>query len=156
MKLQQASVKEIKRMALGSLILGAVQLAVFLLLYIFNIVNSYYPVIIGTAGGILVTVLSFTVLCFSIQRAADTQDQKLMKSRMQFSYNIRMILQAGWVVGAFFIPFVNVIAAAIPLLYPTVIIIILQKQGKLVTPSENTTKIPFDDDEEDKKETFEV
>ena len=75
MKLQKASVYEIKRMAKGSVLLGAAQTVVFLVLWLFKVVDRFYPTVIGTVGGIIITVLSFTILCLAIQRAADTQDQ---------------------------------------------------------------------------------
>ena len=159
MKLQKASVFEIKRMAVGSAVLGVVEIAVFFVLWLLKVVDRFYPAVIGTVGGIGIAVLSFTMLCLAIQRTADTQDQKLMKSRMQLSYNIRLVIQAGWVVAAFFIPFINVIAAGAPLLFPTVIILALQRMGKLVTPSERkNSDVPKTDEEEeaDKLETFEV
>ena len=158
MKLQKASIFEIRRMALGSLILGAAQTIVFFVLWLLKVIDRFYPAVLGTVGGIVITILSFTILCLAIQRAANTQDQKVMKGRMQISYNIRLLVQAGWVVAAFFVPFINVIAAGAPLLYPTVIILILQRMGKLVSPSERkSSDVPKDEEEEeDKLETFEV
>ncbi|MBR5903685.1 MAG: ATP synthase subunit I [Clostridia bacterium] len=158
MKLQKASVYEIRRMAIGSAILGALEIAVFFVLWLLNIVERFYPAVIGAFGGVLMAIFSFTLLCLAIQKAADTRDQKLMKNRMQFSYNIRLALQAGWVVAAFFIPFINVIAAGVPLLFPSVIILALQRTGKLVSPSERkNSDVPKDDEEEtDKLESFEV
>ena len=159
MKLQKASVYEIKRMAIGSAVLGALEIAAFFVLWLLKIIDRFYPVIPGAIGGVIMAVFSFTLLCLAIQKAADTSDQKLMKNRMQFSYNIRLILQAGWVVAAFFIPFINVIAAGLPLLFPSVIIIVLQRMGKLVSPSERkNSDVPKTEDEEeaDKLESFEV
>jgi integral membrane sensor domain MASE1 len=158
MKLQKASVHEIRRMAIGSVILGALEIAAFFVLWLLKVVDRFYPAVIGTVGGVAVAVFSFTLLCLAIQKAADTQDQKLMKNRMQLSYNLRLALQAGWVVAAFFIPFINVIAAGAPLLFPTVIILVLQRTGKLVAPSERkNSDVPKDEEEEeDKLETFEV
>ena len=158
MKLQKASVYEIRRMAIGSAILGALEIAVFFVLWLLNIVERFYPAVIGAFGGVLMAIFSFTLLCLAIQKAADTSDQKLMKNRMQLSYNIRLLIQAGWVVAAFFIPFINVIAAGVPLLFPSVIILALQRTGKLVSPSERkNSDVPKDEEEEDDKlETFEV
>ena len=159
MKLQKASVFEIRRMAIGSLILGVLQTAVFFVLWLLKFVDRFYPAVIGVVGGMAVAVLSFTLLCLAIQKAADTKDEKLMKNRMQLSYNFRLALQAGWVIAAFFIPFINVIAAGVPLLFPTVIILALQRMGKLTTPSERkNSDVPKDaeEEEDDKLETFEV
>ena len=159
MKLQPASKKEVKRMAKGSLILAVIELAVFVVLHFVKLVPFTYKIPLSIAVGVGIAVLNFTLLCLSIQKAADTTDQKLMKNRMQFSYNVRLVMQAGWVVAAFLLPWFNAIAAAVPLLFPTLIIFFLQKQGKLVEPSERKNPEPSDEDEEedeDHLETFEV
>jgi len=80
-----------------------------------------------------------------------------MKARFQLSYNARLILQAAWVVVAFLLPCFHVIAAAVPLLFPTLTIYYLQFRGVLVTPS--TRKNPPAEDlpeEDDRQDTFEA
>ncbi len=158
MKLQPASKKEVKRIARGSAICAAIELVVFLILHLIGLFPFSYKIVLSIVGGVIVAVLNFTVLCLSIQKAADTADQKLMKSRMQLSYNLRLVLQAGWVVAAFLIPFLNAVAAAVPLLFPTLIIFFLQKRGALVEPSERKNPEPSEDDEEEeeKLESFEI
>jgi len=158
MKLQAASVKEIRRMATGTLICMVLQLIGFVLLHLLGMVRFDYRVILGTLGGVLVANASFILLCRAVERAVDTNDEKLRKSRMQLSYNLRLFLQAGWVVIAFIAPCFNVLAAAPPLLYPTVIIFYLQRKGTLVEPSERKNpEIPEEDEEsEDRLESFEV
>ncbi len=157
-KLQPASKKEVTRIAKGSLILAAVEFAVFLILHFIKLVPFTFGVAVSILGGVFIAVLNFTLLCLAIQKAASMTDQKLMKSRLQFSYNLRLAMQAGWVVAAFLIPFLNAIAAAVPLLFPTLIIFFLQKQGKLVEPSTRKNPEPSDDEEEeeDHLESFEV
>lgn len=157
-KLQPASKKEVMRIAKGSLILAAAELLVFFILHLIKLVPFTFGVVLSILGGVLIAVLNFTFLCLAIQKAAGTEDKKLMKSRMQFSYNIRLALQAGWVVAAFLIPFLNAIAAAAPLLFPTLIIFFLQKQGKLVEPSTRKNPEPSEDEEEeeDHLESFEI
>ncbi len=130
MKLQPASQKEVKRMAIGSLLLAAVELAGFLLLHRLGMVTFSYRILLSVAGGVAVTLFSFIVLCLAVQQAAGMSDQKTMKARMQLSYNVRLLLQAGWVVVAFLAPFLHVFAAAVPLLFPTIIIFTLQKRSK--------------------------
>lgn len=157
MKLQPASQKEVKRMATGSLILLVIELAVFLLLHLLGIVTFSYRILLSAVGGVAVTLLSFVVLCLAVQQAANMTDQKAMKARMQLSYNLRLLLQAGWVVIAFLVPFLNVLAAAAPLLFPTIIIFFLQKQGKLVEPSTRKNPEPSgEEEEEDHLESFEI
>lgn len=157
MKLQEASKKEVKRIAIGSIICGVLELAGFFLLHLFGVVRFTYKVVLGATGGVVVAVLSFAMLCLAVQKAVDTQDEKLRKNRMQVSYNLRLLVQAGWVVVAFLLPCFNVLAAAAPLLFPTVIIFYLQQKGKLVTPSER--KNPEHSDEEEPEEhlgSFEI
>lgn len=156
MKLQPASLKEIRRMAAGTLVCMAIQLAGFVLLHFLKIIPFTYRVVLGTLGGVIVANLSFVILCKAVERAVETTDEKLRKSRMQTSYNLRLLLQAGWVVLAFMIPYVNVLAAAAPLLYPTVIIFFLQSRGKLVEPSTRKNPETLEEDEEDRLGSFEV
>ena len=141
-------------MAKGCLICAGIQLCGFLVLHVLGILPFTYRILLSTAIGTCVSLLSFTVLCLSVQKAAGMNDQKAMKAQMQLSYNARLFLQAGWVVAAFLLPFFTVIAAAVPLLYPTVIILFLQKKGVLVEPS--TRKNPESSEEEDHLESFEV
>lgn len=134
MKLQPASQKEIKRMAAGSAVCSVIQLCTFALLHLLGIVPFSSSILLGTAGGVIVTLLSFVVLCVAVQQATGMTDQKAMKARMQLSYYLRLLMQAGWVVLAFALPLLHVLAAALPLLYPTIIILLLHKKGKLAEP----------------------
>ena len=157
MKLQDASKKEIKRIAKGTAVCDLLLIAGLFILSLGGIGTFDYKVFTGVLGGSVVAVLNFTVMCLTIQKAVDIDEKKQMKSFIQGSYNGRLLLQAGWVVAAFLIPHVNVIAAAVPLLFPNLVIFYLQYQGKLVTPSERTAA-PADDSEEpeDRLESFEV
>ena len=157
MKLQDASKKEIKRIAIGTGVCDILLIAGLFILSLGGVGTFDYKVFTGVLGGSLVAVLNFTIMCLTIQKAVDIAEQKQMKSFIQGSYNGRLLLQAAWVVAAFLIPYVNVIAAAIPLLFPNLVIFYLQYKGKLVTPSERTAS-PVDDSEEpeDRLESFEV
>ena len=61
-----------------------------------------------------------------------TRIAAIPKARFQFSYNARMLLQAGWVVAAFLIPQIPFFAGALPILFPHVVIYYLQFTGKLM------------------------
>lgn len=143
-------------MAKGSLICAVVELLVFLLLHLVGVVTFSYRIPLSIVGGVAVALGSFVVLCLAVQQAAEMTNEKAMKARMQLSYNLRLLLQAGWVVLAFLLPFLSVLAAAAPLLFPTIIILVLQKQGKLVEPSTRKNPEPSDEEEEDHLESFEV
>ena len=155
MKLQEASKKEIKRIAVGTGVCFVMMIAVFALLSLFGVVAFDYRVLLGGVAGSLIAIGNFTILCLTIQSAAQIEDKKQMKMRFQLSYHYRLVLQAGWVVAAFFLPCFNVFAAAIPLLFPTVVIWYLQSRGQLVTPSERKNP-PEDEEEEETLDSFEV
>ena len=134
MKLQSASIKEIKRISIGSAVCLALMIAAFFLLSQFGIGSFDHRVIVSGALGTLAAIANFTVLCLTIQKAAGIEDKKQMKARFQLSYNARMILQAGWTVIAFLVPGLHFIAGAAPVLFPKVTILYLQAKGKLLPP----------------------
>lgn len=157
MKLQPASLREVKRIACGTAVGGILLIAAMFLLSLLGIGAFDYRVIFGAVGGCIVAVINFTMMCFTIQRAVNIGEQKAMKAFIQGSYNGRLLLQAGWIVAAYLMPWVNVFSAAIPLLFPNLMIFYLQARGKLVTPSERRNPPPEEMEEpEDHKETFEV
>ena len=157
MKLQSASKKEIKRIALGTLVWDLILIAALFLLSLEGIGTFDYKVFTGVAGGSVIAILNFTVMCLTIQKAVDIEEKKQMKAFIQGSYNGRLLLQAGWIVAAFLIPHVQVVAAAVPLLFPNLTIFYLQSKGKLVQPSERKNPPAEEQDEpEDHLGTFEV
>jgi len=157
MKLQSASKKEIKRVALGTLVWDLILIAALFLLSLEGIGTFDYKVFTGVAGGSIIAILNFTVMCLTIQKAVDIEEKKQMKAFIQGSYNGRLLLQAGWIVAAFLIPHVQVVAAAVPLLFPNLTIFYLQAKGKLVEPSERKNPPAEEQEEpEDHLGTFEV
>lgn len=154
MKFQSASKKEIKRISFGSGICLALMLGGFFLLSQLGIGSFDYRVLLSGAVGTAVAVGNFALLCITIQNAAGADNQKQMKARFQLSYNARLIAQAAWVLAAFMLPCFHVLAAAIPLLFPTVIIYFLQMNGKLVSPSQR--KNPPLEEQEDRPDSFEA
>ena len=147
MKLQSASKKEIKRIAVGTAAFDVLLIAGLFLLSQFGLGTFDYKVFLGALGGSIVAIVNFTVMCLTIQKATGISDQKQMKSFIQGSYNGRLLLQAGWIVAAFIMPYTNVVAAAAPLLFPNLTIIYLQLKGKLVEPSERKNP-PAEEQEE--------
>ena len=158
MKLQEASKKEITRIALGTLACDGIMIAALFLLSQFGIGTfELLRILLGALCGSVVAVANFAILCLTVQSAVEIENKKLMKKRFQLSYNIRLVLQAIWVVAAFLIPQVHFVAGAAPVLFPNVVILYLQSRGKLVSPSEGTNSPKTDCDEpEDRPETFEV
>ena len=157
MKLQAASLKEVKRTACGTAVGGVLLIAVMFILSKMGIGTFDYRVLTGVVGGCIVAALNFALMCITIQRAVNIAEQKSMKAFIQGSYNGRLLLQAGWIVAAYMMPWTNVIAAALPLLFPNLMIFYLQARGKLVTPSERKNPPPEEMEElEDHKGSFEV
>lgn len=157
MKLQSASQREVKRIACGTAVGGVLLVAAMFVLSRMGFGEFNYRVITGTIGGCIVAVLNFAMMCMTIQRAVNIGEQKAMKAFIQGSYNGRLLLQAGWIVAAYLLPWFNVFAAAIPLLFPNLMIFYLQARGKLVTPSERKNPPPEEmEDLEDHKGSFEV
>ena len=157
MKLQAASKKEIKRIAIGTGAFDLILLAVLFVLSLEGLLPFNYTVFLGILVGSLVAILNFTIMCLTIQKATGIDDQKQMKAFIQGSYNGRLMLQAGWVVVAILVPHFQVIASAAPLLFPNLTIFYLQAKGRLVEPSERKAAPISDEDEpEDRLESFEV
>lgn len=160
MQLQPASKKEVSRMAVGCSICAVIEIVGFIVLSLFGIGHFSYRMITGAVGGTLVAIGNFALMCLMIQNAAGIQDQKLLKAKVQGSYNLRILVQAAWVAAAFFIPFINVIAAAVPLLFPTAVIYYLQATGKLMptgdTPAVRRESAPEEEDSADNLNSFEV
>lgn len=140
MKLQPASRKEITRIALGTLVCDAIMIAGLFLLSQFGIGKfELSRILLGAVCGSVIAVLNFTILCLTVQSAVEIQNKRKMKARFQLSYNIRMVVQSGWVVASFLIPQIHFVAGAAPILFPNVTIMYLQFTGKLLPKKENET-----------------
>lgn len=138
MILQPASRKELKRIALGSAVCAVIQVVGFWVLSFLGIGTFSYKIITGTIGGTLMAILNFALMCLMIQNATGITDEKLMKAKVRGSYNLRKIIQILWVIAAFIIPGISVLAAAIPLFFPNIVIYYLQFKGKLFPKAEET------------------
>lgn len=156
MKLQEASRKEIRRIALGTGVCDIILIAVLFLLSQFGIGTfSFLPILLGTVCGSVVAVVNFAILCLTVQTAVGIEDKKLMKARFQLSYNLRLVLQAGWVVLCFVLPHIHFVAGAVPILFPNAVIFYLQSKGKLVSPS-TAPKLEEEEAPDDHLGSFEV
>ena len=135
MILQPASRKEVKRVAVGTLVCDVLLVAGLFLASQFDIGTfDLGKILISAAIGSCIAVLNFALMCLTVQSALGMTDQKKMKAKFQLSYNARMILQAGWTVIAFLVPGLHFIAGAAPVLFPKVTILYLQAKGKLLPP----------------------
>ena len=137
MKLQEASRKEALRISKGVLILDGVMIAGLFLLSQFGLGKfDIVKVLLGTAIGSVISIANFIILCLTIQSALEIENKRKMKARFQTSYNIRLAVQAAWIVAAFLLrDKVHFIAAAAPVFFPNLWLIYLQLTGKLNTAS---------------------
>ena len=162
MKLQSASRKEISRIALGVLVCDGILVAVLFLLSQFGIGTfSLSRILLGALCGSVVAILNFAILCLTVQSAVEIENKRKQKQRFQLSYNLRLLVQAVWVVACFLIPQIHFVAGAAPILFPNVVILFLQTRGKLVAPSEKPAAPAAsaegeDEEPEDRLESFEV
>lgn len=137
MNLQSASRKEIKRIAAGTLVCDGILVAGLFFLSQFGIGTfDLGRILLGVACGSAIAIGNFTVLCLTVQSAVGMENKRKMKARFQLSYNLRMVIQAGWVVAAFLIPQIHFVAGAAPVLFPNVTLLYLQARGKLVAKEE--------------------
>ena len=160
MKLQAASKKEISRIAIGTLVCDVIMIAGLFLLSQFGIGTfDLLRILLGAVCGSVVAIANFTILCLTVQSAVEINNKKQMKKKFQMSYNLRLILQAVWVVAAYLIPQVHFVAGAAPVLFPNVVIFFLQSRGKLVPADEKPAgepQAPEQDEQEDHPGPFEV
>ena len=163
MKLQAASKKEISRIAVGTLVCDVIMIAGLFLLSQFGIGKfDILRILLGAACGSVVAILNFTILCLTVQNAVEIDSKKKMRQKFQMSYNVRLLLQAAWVIAAYLIPQVHFVAGALPVLFPNVVIFFLQSRGKLGPNDEKpaageTGKAALEQDEsEDHLGPFEV
>ena len=118
--------------------------------------------LLGAACGSVVAILNFTILCLTVQSAVEIDSKKKMRQKFQMSYNVRLLLQAAWVIAAYLIPQVHFVAGALPVLFPNVVIFFLQSRGKLVPNDEKPTageaerNVQEQDEPEDHPGPFEV
>ena len=163
MKLQAASKKEISRIAVGTLVCDVIMIAGLFLLSQFGIGKfDILRILLGAACGSVVAILNFTILCLTVQNAVETDSKKKMRQKFQMSYNVRLLLQAAWVIAAYLIPQVHFVAGALPVLFPNAVIFFLQSRGKLVPDGEKPADgeagktIPEENEPEDHPGPFEV
>ena len=143
MKLQPASRKEITRITIGTLVCDGILIAALFLLSLVGIGQfDVVRILLGVACGSLLAVLNFTILCLTVQSAVGMENKRKMKARFQLSYNLRLLIQAAWVVAAFLIPQIHFVAGAAPILFPNVVIYFLQFTGKLMPKDEQGQDAP--------------
>ena len=149
-KLQPDSRQEAARIAVGTLLCAAVMVALFGALHVAGLYPFTYTVPLAAAVGSAVTILNFYLLCITMQNAmAVREDAARVRLIIQFSYNLRLIMQAGWCIAAYVLPCFQVVAGMLPLLFPRLVIVFLQKSGQYPggTPLPQAEETPPSSDE---------
>lgn len=150
MKLQPESKKELKRILCGAAICTAAMWVLFAALHLVGWVRFDYTVVLASLVGAAVAIGNFAGICFVVQKIIDEQDEKRRKAQLQASYNIRMLIQAVWVIVAIGAPCFQPFAGILPLLFPRITIYYLQITGKykpLAAPQESVDVSVEDDPE---------
>lgn len=125
-KPQQSIVKETKRIAVGTVIMLVVMLAVYAVLGKFTV-----GVLLGGLLGSAYAIFNFFMLGMTLQKAASMTDQQMAHMKVRSSYSTRMIGMLVLAVVAFALPFVEGIPCLIALLFPRATIFALQATGQI-------------------------
>ena len=127
-KPQKTVLRETKRIAIGEVVLLAIMWIVYALTGRFSL-----AVVLGSLIGGAYAVFNFFMLGMTVQKAAQVQPDNVEMARMQMksSYNMRMVGMLAVAVLAFALPFVDGLAAVIPLLFPRLTILALQLTGQI-------------------------
>ena len=127
-KPQKTVLRETKRIAIGEVVLLAIMWIVYALTGRFSL-----AVVLGSLIGGAYAVFNFFMLGMTVQKAAQVQPDNAEMARMQMksSYNMRMVGMLAVAVLAFALPFVDGLAAVIPLLFPRLTILAIQLTGQI-------------------------
>ena len=123
MKPQKAVIQETRRIAIGTAILCAAMLLVFLV-----IGKMTGLVALGALIGYVLAVGNFFVMAMDVQRLTEGIDPsaenavKTAKAKMRLSYNRRMLAMVVLLGLAIYFLNVNWIAAVMPLIFPPTVI----------------------------------
>ena len=126
----QAVKKEVRRVAIGSLILTAVMIAVFALLG-----RTELSVVLGGLYGCLLAVGNFFFLGVTVRRIADTENADdpeqvaHAKLKMRSSYITRTIITGALLVVGLAVFKFYWIACMVPLIFPRITILAVQMIG---------------------------
>ena len=120
----------------------------FAALHLVGWVKFDYTVVLGSLIGAAVAIGNFAGICLVCQKVIDEQDEKRRKATLQASYNVRMLLQAVWIIVAIGAPVFQPFAGVLPLFFPRITIYYLQITGKYkpLTPPQEPVDIAVEDD----------
>lgn len=112
---------DVKRVAIGNFILGAVMVLIFALVGYFSI-----EVVWGALLGCAYVSLSFLWLAISVSKNIE-KDPKNAQQRVSATYTFRLICAAAVIILAIKAPVFNAVAAIIPLFYQRFVVMFVGK-----------------------------
>lgn len=123
-KIAPAVKKETAHIAIGTAVGVGIMLVVFAVLHRFDA-----GVLVSALIGGALAVTNFFMLGLTVQKISDGQSEDRARKWMQFSYNMRMLVMVVWLIVAITVPFLNWVAAAVPMLMPRLTIGVMQITG---------------------------
>lgn len=108
--------KETRYIALVTVLLGAFQQAVFLIIGKWS-----FFVLLGGIYGWAAALMNFFLMALTVQKAV-SQEEKDAKNTMKLSQSLRLLGLFVLAMIAYLLPFINTISAVLPYLYPRIAI----------------------------------
>ena len=118
-KIEPAVRKETRYIALVTFLLGVLQQSVFLMIGKWSL-----AVLFGGLYGWLVALANFFLMCLTVQKAV-SQEEKDARNTIKLSQSMRMLGLFVMALPAYFLPFIDTIAAVIPYLFPRIAIALI-------------------------------
>lgn len=115
-KIDPVVIKETMRILIGSIVLGAIMNAVFLMLRCWN-----RPVLFGTLLGTAGAVLNFFLMAQTVSHSVTLQQDEV-KRKVRFSHSLRTLMLLVLMILGVVLSCFNTIAVLVPFLFPRLII----------------------------------
>ncbi|MBQ7859110.1 MAG: ATP synthase subunit I [Faecalibacterium sp.] len=137
--------KTLKQIAAGIALCTAVLWVVFAALQLLGLTRLDLRVVLSSVLGAAVALANFVIICVTSTKYLDMQDEDQRKKFLTLSHNLRMLLQAGWVVLCIALGALHLVAGVAPLLFPRITIYYLQITGKYRPQKTKTEEITVDE-----------
>ncbi len=132
-KIDKTVMKETRYIAGVTIVLSVIMESVFLIIGMWS-----YKVLIGNILGAAAAVANFLLMGMTVQKAV-TKDEKGAASLMKLSQTLRNMMLLVTAVLAIVLPFINPVAAIIPLFFPRIAITLIPlRDRKLINGKENS------------------
>lgn len=115
-KIDPVVIKETMRILIGSIVLGAIMNAVFLMLRCWNL-----PVLFGTLLGTAGAVLNFFLMAQTVSHSVTLQQDEV-KRKVRFSHSLRTLMLLVLMILGVVLSCFNTIAVLVPFLFTRLII----------------------------------